>query len=102
ELFYVDYYLTSMLHHSTLQRRLNVLLSEFERARKLWNELNTEALNTANSLVNTRLEERLIDYTECWPPELNEFPNLKERCRNKMINKSAELETRLQSIFEKM
>jgi hypothetical protein len=48
----------SMLHHSTLQRRLNVLLSEFQRARRLWHELNLEALNTANSLVNIRLEER--------------------------------------------
>ncbi|CAG8463500.1 90_t:CDS:2 [Diversispora eburnea] len=42
---------TDMLQLSTLKRRLKTLLNEFERARKIWDELNDYGLTFANSLI---------------------------------------------------
>lgn len=46
-----------MLQLSTLKRRLKTLLSDFERSRKIWEELNDHGLTFANPLVNLKYQE---------------------------------------------
>ncbi|CAG8438607.1 17811_t:CDS:2 [Acaulospora morrowiae] len=60
-----------MLHVSTLKRRLKTLITEFERARHIWFELNDNGFTLANSLIKLRLQERKVEFPTCLLSELD-------------------------------
>ncbi|CAG8434929.1 8600_t:CDS:2 [Scutellospora calospora] len=90
-----------MLQPSTLKRRLVTLLEEFKRARQSWTDLNDEGLTLANTLVNTKIQERHTDNPSDWTPELNDFTSLNND-RNILDEKIVPLKESLQKIINKM
>ncbi|CAG8640182.1 2344_t:CDS:2 [Racocetra persica] len=90
-----------MLQLSTLKRRLVTLLEEFKRARQFWSDLNDEGLTLANTLVNTKLQERLTDNPPEWAPESNDVTRLNDG-QSILDDKIIALKESLQQIVEKM
>ncbi|RHZ70271.1 hypothetical protein Glove_273g20 [Diversispora epigaea] len=94
-----------MLQLSTLKRRLKTLLNDFERARKIWDELNDYGLTFANSLVNLKFQERKVKLPTYSTTTIittthstisnDEFSNLKEK-------KITDLSQSFNLILEKM
>ncbi|CAG8545301.1 12615_t:CDS:2 [Ambispora leptoticha] len=97
-----------MVQPSTVKRRLKPLLNEIVKTFQIWDDLNNDCFTVANSLINTRLEERYVDHPELWPSELSSFsstskdPDLKQRYSEKLNDQIAELSQMLVQIFEKM
>ncbi|CAG8535039.1 24926_t:CDS:2 [Dentiscutata erythropus] len=90
-----------MLQLSTLKRMLVTFLEEFKRARQSWNDLNDEGFTLANTLVNTKLQERITNNPSDCSPESNDFICLNDD-HNILDDKVAILKESLQQIVEKM
>ncbi|KAG0180065.1 hypothetical protein DFQ29_001286 [Apophysomyces sp. BC1021] len=69
----------------SIRRRLETVLEEFKRSRSTWNELNSDAFASVNTLVNSVIQSRYIDETAYWHPVLlQEFPNIVQQYDQKM------------------
>ncbi|RIB03151.1 hypothetical protein C2G38_2225931 [Gigaspora rosea] len=90
-----------MLQLSTLKRRLVTFLEEFKRARQSWNDLNDEGLTLANTLVNTKLQERLTENPSDCSSKSNNFIRLNDD-HNILDDKVVTLKELLQQIIERM
>ncbi|CAG8717764.1 20532_t:CDS:2, partial [Dentiscutata erythropus] len=80
---------------------LVTFLEEFKRARQSWNDLNDEGLTLANTLVNTKLQERLTDNPSDCSPESNDFIRSNDD-HDILDDKVATLRESFQQIVEKM
>ncbi|CAG8471243.1 4116_t:CDS:2 [Acaulospora morrowiae] len=99
----VHSYLPKMLHVSTLKRRLKTLITEFERARHIWFELNDNGFTLANSLVKLRLQERKVEFPTCLISELDDsLDSMEEHGEENSNENTFSLSQSLQQVLEKM
>ncbi|KAG0023597.1 hypothetical protein BGZ82_010689 [Podila clonocystis] len=83
---------------ATFERRVVGILYDFQKARKVWNDLVGDGLTQANTLVNVQLQQG-VGY---WPPALEQFVDLKDRFESKLQKKADALAVDFETTFTKM
>ncbi|KAG0092365.1 hypothetical protein BGZ93_008358 [Podila epicladia] len=83
---------------ATFERRVVSILYDFQKARKVWNDLVGDGLTQANTLVNVQLQQG----AGYWPPALEQFVDLKDRFESKLQKKADALAVDFETTFTKM
>ncbi|KAG0351718.1 hypothetical protein BG005_008782 [Podila minutissima] len=87
---------------ATFERRVVGILYDFQKARKVWNDLVGDGLTQANTLVNVQLQQGYVDSAGYWPPALEQFVDLKDRFESKLQKKADALAVDFETTFTKM
>ncbi|KAF9930491.1 hypothetical protein FBU30_000385 [Linnemannia zychae] len=87
---------------ASFKRKTIGILYDFQKSRKVWNDLVSDGLTQANALVNVQLQQGYVDSSGYWPPALDQFIDLKDRFGSKLQKKADALAMDLETTFTKM
>ncbi|KAG2185967.1 hypothetical protein INT43_002405 [Umbelopsis isabellina] len=87
----------------TIQRRVQTIFFDIGRARKIWDELNSDAFTLANALVNSKIQQGYADDIAYWHPALTQaLPDIRERHEQKLEIKINDTNEALTMLAKKM